>query len=228
MGNVVVTAALRRELAGLAVRGSHCTTLATGMGRRCTIQQLEKAYNRHSFKTLISIGLAGGLTKAMELGDIVVATEIFGSTDRPSPAILAAIRHAAAHQHRVHYATAIPVNAMLWQVSQKRKVAAQHTLDEPAFIDMESGAIAEFCGQRRIPFAVIRCVSDRITDDLPMDFNKHVMDDGEVGIFNVARHVLRHPGCLPGLWALKQRTDQSLGLLWPFVRQTLRAIQREG
>jgi hypothetical protein len=70
-----------------------------------------------------------------------------------------------------------------------------------AAVDMESAAIARKAADWRIPFQIIRAVSDTAEEDMPLDFNRYRAADGRfsrtrIALAALARPVTRVPALL--------------------------------
>jgi adenosylhomocysteine nucleosidase len=57
---------------------------------------------------------------------------------------------------------------ILWHAAEKRAMAE---MTAAVGLDMESAALAEAAGEQRVPFAIVRSVSDLVDETLPVDFN---------------------------------------------------------
>jgi adenosylhomocysteine nucleosidase len=62
-----------------------------------------------------------------------------------------------------------------------------------AAVDMESAALAEKAGEWGVPFHVIRAVSDRADEDMPLDFNSYRGPDGRFSRSRIALAALASP-----------------------------------
>ena len=62
-----------------------------------------------------------------------------------------------------------------------------------AAVDMESSALAEKAREWGVPFHVIRAVSDRADEDMPLDFNMYRGSDGRFSISRIALAALARP-----------------------------------
>ena len=67
-------------------------------------------------------------------------------------------------------------------------------------VDMETVAVAAACEARGVPWSAIRAVSDRADDDTVDTATLTMVNpDGSPKVGAALRHVLRHPGKVPGL-----------------------------
>jgi hypothetical protein len=79
-----------------------------------------------------------------------------------------------------------------------------------ACIDQESHWVAEAAHADRLPFAVIRAIADRATDDLPQAVLVGLDSRGNPQTGAVVRALLRNPIQLPGLIRVALQTNRAL------------------
>ncbi len=83
-------------------------------------------------------------------------------------------------------------------------------------LDMESAALAAEAQRVRVPFVVVRAVSDLLDEDLPLDFNLFLRPTGWItGIASL----LRAPGSLHGLARLRRQSRTAGENLTAWFRQ---------
>ena len=91
-------------------------------------------------------------------------------------------------------------------------------------VDMESAEIARVAASRNVPFLLVRAVSDRAADDLPMDFNLWLTPGGRVRA--VAQLVMR-PSILRALFQMKRQVEQGAQNLACFFQAWWRLVGQE-
>src|SRR5437899_11080972 len=79
---------------------------------------------------------------------------------------------------------------------------------------MESAVIAKAAATAGIPSLVVRAISDRVGDDLPMDFNLWF---SPFGSFRCFLKGVKHPSILCGLYEMKRHADKASDSLRRFV-----------
>ena len=72
-------------------------------------------------------------------------------------------------------------------------------------VDLESASYARVAAARRVPYSVLRAVSDSANEALPLDFNRFRRSDGSSDRWAVARHAVLHPSIVPELMQLRER-----------------------
>ncbi len=165
--------------------------------------------------TLMSFGIAGGLSTDVATGDLVIPTQIISpsgehyNTDfvwqRKVCRVLedAGIRHHVGNLLGSEYAVA--------DASEKKNLAVQHGA---LAVDMESHIVAEQATAAGVSIRVIRAVADASDDTLPPAALAAMTESGFVAqASKVMRHLLRHPGELPPLLRLARNTQTALAAL---------------
>jgi adenosylhomocysteine nucleosidase len=138
----------------------------------------------------VSAGFAGALVADAAVGDIVLATSVSTgafdgrwTTTGPSitcdEAVVRAAQAAAAETGAgVRTGQMISLATVLCLAAEKQQVSR---LAGAIALDMESAAIGNVARTLRIPFAVMRTVSDAANEDLPLDFNAFLKPWGWLG-----------------------------------------------
>jgi len=155
---------------------------------------------------VISFGLAGGLSPLLKVGDVVVGESV-------------QIVHAHLGARSGKGADTIPCDER-WRIALTAKlngafqgpVAASDTILEDAeakavlfaatgalAVDMESAAAARFAAGRKLPFAVLRVISDDARHVLPPAALVAMKPDGGIALGRVLGSLLRHPLQVPAL-----------------------------
>lgn len=146
-------------------------------------------------------GVGGAVSAKLEIGDVVVATDIlqhdsFSSLDfgnarmrsgryilseadlvghsplRPADAASVAWIAGAFLERGFHRGVILSGNEFVGTVARKREIAALHP--EALLVDMEAAGVAHVAERLGIPFLVVKTVSDRLSPDgtIENDFKK--------------------------------------------------------
>src|SRR5712692_5831178 len=87
---ILVVAAMSRELAKLGQQShSGLTLLETGEGIANAQRSLEARLDQESARAVLSIGFAGALSPALQIGDLVLANDVRDSKGKPDGTLLA-------------------------------------------------------------------------------------------------------------------------------------------
>lgn len=218
---ILVVAALKRELAGLA-RAPHAglALIETGEGPRNADAAARSWLEKRGARAVINIGLAGALCSGLQIGEVVIAREarIDGASFDASYSTLFQI---AEQLGNARSGIAITVDEIVCEAKAKRRLATQLAPDEIGWVDMESAAVASVCRELNIPFLIARAISDEFDEDLPLDFNRCRAASGRVSNRKVIQSAMRHPRAFKGLIRLARRSEICSQRLAAFVRELL-------
>ncbi|HET6673879.1 MAG TPA: hypothetical protein VFG71_01000 [Nitrospiraceae bacterium] len=187
--------------------GSPCWVVRTGIGPRKAENAVRTIMTATPLSAIISTGFACALNEA-RVGDVLIGTDIFceGSAgyDRAHScdSELTAEAIQAAKESGVESAAGrfISVANVLCHSRQKQAIARS---SGAIGLDMESVALAVAARDADVPFAVIRTVSDRRDEDLPLDFNLFLRPTGWIA---GAVACLSNPSSFAGLSRLRAQS----------------------
>lgn len=172
---------------------------------------------------IVSTGYAGGLGPA-GIGDVIVGTNVCdwtraqsGEVFRADPALRALAREAAGEAKLGWSEGPVATVARVLCLAADKRALAEAS--GAIAVDMESVAIARAALSGNVPFLLVRAVSDRAGENLPMDFNLWLTPGGRV---RALAQLARHPSILCALFGMRrqvERGSQSLARffssLWP-------------
>lgn len=188
---VLAVTGLKREaeIAG----GVGVVAVAGGGDAKSLSQKLDALHG--DIKGVISIGLGGGLSPLLKAGEAVIADRVIAG-DREWPCdehwrVSLAARLTGAHQGPVAASETILENA--------EDKAALYAKTGALAVDMESAAAARFAQDRKLPFAVLRVISDDARHVLPQAALVAMKPDGGIALGRVLGSLLRHPLQVPSL-----------------------------
>jgi adenosylhomocysteine nucleosidase len=154
---------------------------------------------------ILSFGLCGGLDPELRIGDLVL-----GNGDPAWTADLAAVLPAK----RVSFASGPEI------IASAANKAALRSRTGAGAADMESHVASEAAAQLRVPFAVLRAVSDSADDDLPVSAQAGFSPDGTTNIAAVLAALAKRPWELPALIRTARNAGKALAALeaaWPTI-----------
>jgi len=215
---MLVVAALSRELKPLIKRGNpHMTFLETGEGSANAARSLRSHLKQQRARAVLGIGFAGALSSALRVGDLIIAREVRGSSSSAGSEELIGAA-AQVHARGCHFGVSVTIDKIAG-ARDKRELAGGFGRDEMACVEMESSALALVCAENSIPFLAIRCITDELDQDFPLDFDTCRDERGNVSLALVAKAVLRRPMVLPSLLDLGRRSSLCAERLAGFVEQ---------
>ncbi len=179
-------------------------------------------------KGVISFGLAGALSPLLKVGDIIIgeSVQVFrprarhgalavGRGSNPGEPSAGAGSRASEGRRgeivRCEEAWRVALAAKLPDAHQGPVVASETIVESPErkaalyaktgalAVDMESAVAARFAQARKLPFAVLRVISDDANHVLPPAALTAMKPDGGTAVGRVLVSLLRHPLQLPAL-----------------------------
>jgi nucleoside phosphorylase len=214
---ILVVAALARELAPLRKRDLQDVTLLTvGVGRKNAERRLREWFTRHQTDAVICLGFAGALSSLLNIADLVI-----GKTGWPASDALNKLSSTG-----IHFGKIITIDEIVG-AQGKRELAARLAPEELACVEMESAAVAQVCHEQRIPYLLVRAISDLFDEDFPVDFNRCRDENGEVSQAKVMKAVLRYPQAIKPLLDLGRRAALCAERLAEFVEQALPMLRKQ-
>ena len=144
---------------------------------------------------IISIGIAGGLEPSLKSGDCLVASEVVTGGERIATDSAWRARMIA----RLPDATVGPLAGAERILVGKAAKADLFRASGAYAVDTESHVAAELARAHRLPFAVLRTISDPAGSELPALAAKALTPEGRVNVVAVLRSLLKEPRQLPDL-----------------------------
>lgn len=198
----------------------------TGMGLEKARRSANQLLVEQPIDLVVSTGFACALIDA-NIGTLLVGLEVVEKTEQGSKSLSTPSWGVPGDERNLAVTvikTMVPpeciglfasTDHVVGSAKEKREFAKS---TEAIGLDMESAALASEASRARIPFIVIRSVSDLLDEDLPLDFNLFLNPTGWVkGIVAI----LRTPSSLVGLGRLRRQSTVAAQALTDFFRQYL-------
>jgi adenosylhomocysteine nucleosidase len=141
----------------------------------------------------ISSGLAGGLSAALRVADVIAPGRVRGLDGRTldsDPSLLALAAGCGAKTIDTLYSAPTVV------VSSEQKRQTSVVADA---VDMESATILAESRKRGVPAIAIRAISEPASCDLPIDLNQVLTADGRLSVVRAIGALARRPDAVPGI-----------------------------
>ncbi len=165
--------------------------------------------------TLMSFGIAGGLSSDVKTGDLIIPTKIvspagehFNTDFVWQKKVCRTLDKAGIRYHEGNLLGSVYAVA---EASEKKALAVQH---QALAVDMESHVVAEQAAAAGLSIRVIRAVADGADDTLPPAALAAMTESGFIAqASKVTKHLFRYPGELPALMRLARNTQKALTTL---------------
>jgi len=193
------------------VEAANVRVVLTGVGPERARSVIAKALQWEP-NVCISSGVAGSLRATYRVGEVFVAREVM---ELESGRTIATDRELveAAERRGVRVAERLLSSAnMVITAEGKGRLGRM-----AGAVEMESFAVLTEAASRKIPGVAIRAISDAADQDLPMDFNGVLDDEGKVKTSKVVRSLARAPHKLPALLRLGRDTKLAATKLAEFL-----------
>lgn len=202
----------------------------TGVGLEKAGRSAAQLLDNQSFNLIVSTGFACALIAA-DIGTLLVGHEVMQRgevSEQPSQAIdvpgderdlvMTLVETLVPPEHIGRF---VSTDRIIGSASEKRRLALS---SQAIGLDMESSALAAQAQRARVPFVIIRSVSDLLDEDLPLDFNLFLRPTGWLkGIGTV----LADPSSLLGLGRLRRQSLVAGETLTAFSRSYAAAMATE-
>ena len=158
---------------------------------------------------LMSFGIAGALDTSIELGDVVIGTQVVSSTgqwggDEAWGKTLA---------DKIPHAKRGEVYGSETLVPTAAEKAMLHHKTGCAIVDMESQCVAEVAAEAKIPLIVVRTVCDGATMNVPPLVLVAISESGRVDVIRAIASILHHPMQVTDLFHVARGTSKALTAL---------------
>lgn len=203
MGDVIAVCGLNREAALL--RGAGVRVIAGGGDAARLAAALAEA--APAADGIISIGLAGALDGRLDIGDWVIGEGLVGAFEAQcDPAWGLAL---AARLPMARRGLAYADGRLIAEPAEKRQLGATGALAA----DMESHVAAQAAAHAGLPFAILRCISDRVDQAVPPAIAVAMRPDGGLALGAVLSSVIRNPKQIPELMESSKLFQRALTAL---------------
>ena len=180
---------------------------AKGVGAKCAAQAVDAALAEFAAEAIISTGFCGALEPAMQIGDIVLGTEILNGSCR-FPASLPQSRRSS------HTGLIASIDHVAQSAAEKAQLRATGAIA----VEMEAAGVAERASAHNLPFYCVKVVTDLAGEDMANDFNSALRPDGHFATMDILRSSLRQPLIrIPELLRLRKRCARAALLLGEFI-----------
>jgi adenosylhomocysteine nucleosidase len=195
-------------------QGVPIVLVRSGMGYDSAKLALAEIAGKYDLECVISIGYAGALDPALEVGELVVADQVVYDVTSKTYSLDEELFGAMPEAHR---GTLLTVDEVVATPPEKKALREKYSA---VAVDMETSALAEEAEARHLPFASVRAITDTADQEL-IDCSHLVAEDGDVSKLKAGWHILTHPGDLKGMIELGQHAKIATANLTAFLRKCM-------
>ena len=188
--------------------GTHEAVFAVnGVGRKRAAAAVDTVVPRWKPDAVVSTGFCGALEDGLDVGDVVVGTEVVS----PQGSWRAAPVEAAASFRTGAVSSIDHVAATAGEKRELRQTGA-------SVVEMEAAGVAARAESFGIPFQCVRVVTDLADETMANDFNSALRPDGHFATMHILLGALRQPTVrLPELLRLRSRCVRAARGLGDFI-----------
>jgi adenosylhomocysteine nucleosidase len=202
--------------------GSQLAIAWTGVGGERAVACFAQLAGEVPVSGLLVLGVAGGLSPRLEAGSLFVADELrlHGvAIPPPDAALLARARQTGSPVS----GTLLTTDEIVDRPDKKEALRQAHAAGTTSAVDMESAYLGRFAAEHRIPYLVVRAISDTSAETIPPFLDRCRTPDGAFDGRRVTRYALSHPWVIPTLLHLRSRVRRCARALATFVARFERA-----
>lgn len=208
-------------------RGRDVALALTGDGDRNARVGAAAALRRVRARVVIAIGVAGALSPELAMGELLVAHRVMRENgdawQAPPPWLAGAAGLAGARA-----AAFISAPRLAATVADKQRLLSLTDARAPglmAAVDLESAAFAAAAAAHRLPWLILRAISDTAAEELPPLLNRCLDEGGAIRRGLLAARLFSQPSTLTRLLQLRQRVRTCAAVL---ATATIAVIENAG
>lgn len=206
-----------RHASGGEVPAWHCGAVQivhTGMGAT-SIERAMTWLLPQRPPCVILAGFSGGLVPLLDVGTLVLATEVRTPTGTTYPVTL----HSAGSAR-----LAGPVLTSNRIAGTKAEKHALHAATGAIAVDLESATAARICHEAGVPFGCVRVISDGVDTDLPPELER-ITDGESVRVWPLLKALCCRPTLLGELLGLARATRLAARNLATGLHEVVRSLR---
>lgn len=179
------------------IYGKEVVLTQSGIGKVNSALATAFLIDRYQPSVVINTGSAGGLQPNLTIGEVVIGKEVayhdvdataFGYTKGQVPQMPATYQADAAIAEQVSKAatavglrvdTGLIVSSDSFVANPKEVERIKHEFPEAKATEMEGASIAQVCYQMKVPFLIVRAISDSANDEASVTFDEFIEEAGK-------------------------------------------------
>lgn len=201
------------------IAGADVGVVLTGVGPKQAGLAASKVIwgESDSIGACISSGLAGSLKPDYRIAQVLAARTVRSEAVRADLSTNVLESSAALVSFAAESGASVVDQFFSAERVISRAEEKQHLGERAEAVEMESFEILRESAACGIPGIAVRSISDTVDEDLPLDMNRILSDEGQVSIPRVIGEVVLHPGSVPSLVRLGQNSKAAAESLAKFL-----------
>jgi nucleoside phosphorylase len=192
------------------IAGRDVVLAVAGDGETRAVSRLSALLDQESCAAVLGIGVAGGLSDGLAVSRLVTVTE---TRAEDAPTLLAdPLLSDAARAAGALPVGSVSVRRIVATPEAKRELALTYR-GRPSIVDLETHAWATVAAARRLPWAVLRVVSDDAGEPVPEFIVDCQREDGSLDRGRIVAKALAVPLRLTTLLRLRRRVAEAASVL---------------
>jgi adenosylhomocysteine nucleosidase len=172
---------------------------------------------------IVSAGFAGGLSRELWRGDMLMADHVADLSGRSLSVGLKLDAQTVASKRSLHVGRLLTVDRVIAQPAEKLRLGEEHSA---VACDMESMAVAEVCREAKVRFLSVRTISDAADDELPPELEHLIQQTSIAGKLGAAAGaIFRDPKNAKKMWRLRSEALQLSDQLAKFLLGVLPQLE---
>jgi adenosylhomocysteine nucleosidase len=192
--------------------------LVTGMGAANARRAVEAVVSKEYAFCMVS-GFAGALKPSVKLGDVFAAKKVMNGGAGGTALCAKNLWTRAFSDGAKPVETLLTADHVVSTAEEKARLAPFGEA-----VDMESFAILTAARSKNVSAVVVRVISDSFDQDMPVDIDTMIDDEGNVRIGGVVRYVARHPLVIPALVRLGRDSKTAAEALAHFLEAHIKKL----
>jgi len=186
----------------------------TGMGRG----SCESVFHSNRFlavakpDVVISSGLCGALKENLKPGDLIAPRKSRTLRNDMNVDTESVLLELALGDGAILIETLITVDRIIPTVDEKTRLSFFGEA-----VDMETAIILEHFANASVPVLAVRAISDASDEDLPLDFDRCLTQQGAIKPMNLLNQIVRRPGNISNLVRFGRQSSQAARNLAAFL-----------
>lgn len=192
--------------------------IVTGMGKQNARKGAELALS--SPQTIcIASGFAGSLNASYKVGDVVAASAVQELGKSKTLQCSRNLSMAALENQAIRAKLFLTSDSVIATAEEKKKLSPFADA-----VDMESFATISVAKEKNVSAVAIRVISDTLDQDMPIDIDTTIDENGRVKIGGVVKHLATHPLQLPALIRLGRQSKTAAEALAHYLEAFIKEL----